>query len=75
MITDGEATDKASALEAVVGLNIQILYVGAGIKPAFLDELAAKCGGYCNKQDLTKPKELAAELKLLMAHLMTVPRQ
>jgi Mg-chelatase subunit ChlD len=66
MITDGEANDKTAALESVKGLLVQIMYVGSGQKPAFLDELARASGGYCTKQDLSKPKEIQNKIQLFI---------
>lgn len=66
MITDGEATDKDDALIEVEGLELKILYVGAGNKPSFLDDLAAKAGGFCSKEDLKFQKELTGKIQGLL---------
>lgn len=67
MITDGEAQDKQAALDAVKGLTLQIMYVGPGQKPSFLDELAkAGNGGFCTVEDLKQQKELTEKITLLI---------
>ena len=66
LITDGEANDKSAALEAVKGLKLQILYIGPGARPEFLDRLANLAGGFCTKEDLLKPKELSEKITLLL---------
>jgi len=66
MITDGDASDKSSTLGAATGFGLQIMFVGGGKKPAFLDELAKKCGGYCTKDDITLTKEITAKVQLLL---------
>lgn len=69
VITDGDVNDidKEKTLAASEGLNLKILYVGPdGKKPAFLDELAKKTGGFCNKEDLAMPKELAGKIQKLL---------
>jgi hypothetical protein len=69
MITDGECNnwDKENALEAVKGIELSVLYVGAGPKPEFLDQLVnAGKGGYCTQEDLSRPLEIEGKLTLLL---------
>ena len=67
LITDGEANDKANALASVVGLTVEILYVGPGDTPEFLLKLAKVAGGkVCTKEDLSKQKELTGKLTLML---------
>lgn len=66
MITDGDATDKSQTLIEIEGVSLQIMYVGSGNKPDFLDELAKKGGTFCTKQDLKLTKELTAKVQLLL---------
>ena len=68
LITDGIANDPTEALIEAVGLNIQIMYVGAGNKPKFLDDLAAQSGGFCTKENLKldAQKELSTKIQLLL---------
>jgi len=68
MITDGEAQDKEQTLISAAGMSIQILYIGAGQKPDFLDKLcaAAANGSFATKEDLKQTKELSAKLQLLL---------
>ena len=66
LITDGEAQDKDSALEAAKGMKIQIMYVGPGECPEFLHELANVAGSICTKEDITMPKELTTKIMLLL---------
>lgn len=66
MVTDGEASDKTAALQAVEGLTVQIMYVGSGPEPEFLKELAKKAGGFCTLENLRKPKELAEKITRLL---------
>lgn len=66
MITDGEASDRERALKVVEGLKLQIMYVGAGPAPDFLNQLASKAGSFCTIEDLKKPKELTNKIQLLL---------
>lgn len=67
MITDGEALDKGAALSSVVGLELQVMYVGTGEVPDFLNQLVTASGGsFCTKEDLTLPKELGEKIQLLL---------
>ncbi len=66
MITDGLPDDKAAALSAALGLDIQILYVGPEPKPAFLDLLANQSGQICTQENLNLVKELSAKIQLLL---------
>jgi len=61
MITDGDASDKRLTLLEAEGLNIQIMYVGCGPRPKFLDEL----GSSCTTEDL-RSKELGTKIQLLL---------
>jgi len=66
MITDGIANDPTLTLEAVEGLELQILYVGPEPKPKFLEALARKANGYCSQEDLKNPKMLTEKIQLLL---------
>lgn len=67
MITDGEAVDKVEALNAVIGLELQVMFVGSGEVPEFLNELVRVSGGsFATKENLTLPKELTAKIQLLL---------
>lgn len=66
MITDGEASDPDAALKEVQGFKLQVMYVGSGPRPDFLDKLANAGGGFCTTQDLSQPKELTEKLQLLL---------
>jgi len=67
LITDGEASKENFALEAAQSLNVQIMYVGSGNYPQFLEDLAAQSGSFCTIEDLTKPKELGEKIRLLLS--------
>jgi hypothetical protein len=67
LLTDGEANDKDAALSEVGDdFKVQIMYIGAGPKPDFLNQLAAKAGSFCTIEDLKKPKELTEKVQLLL---------
>lgn len=67
VITDGDITDKVATLKEVEGFNLQILYVGLGDPPDFLDKLAkAAGGGFCTQHDLKNPKEIESKVQLLL---------
>ena len=66
LLSDGAANDPTQALAAAAGLSIQIMYIGPGEKPDFLDKLAALSGGFATKEDLTKPKLLADKVTKLL---------
>ena len=70
IITDGEISDGDLVLEFInqhPEFKLQIIYVGPiDSKPAFLDELASKTGGFCSVEDLAHPKELAEKITLLL---------
>lgn len=66
LITDGEVTDRAESLEAIKGFHLEALYVGNGERPAFLNELANKSGGFCSKEDLKNVKEIGEKMQLLL---------
>ena len=64
MVTDGEDAfcDQNAALEAVKDFQLQILYVGPGPRPEFLDKLGSKC----TTESLSRPQELEGKLRLLL---------
>lgn len=66
MLTDGDASrsDEELAINEVKDFNLQIMYIGSGEKPEFLNRLATK--GFATKEDLTKPKELTEKIQLLL---------
>jgi len=66
IITDGEVSDQQDTLAEVKGLKLKVLYVGAGPKPPFLDELARNSGGFCDQEDLKFTKELEEKITLLL---------
>lgn len=70
MLTDGNnvSYDQEIALNEVGEgmLKLQIMYIGTGERPAFLDRLAAKAGGFCTTEDLKMTKELETKLQLLL---------
>lgn len=65
LITDGQPDDAAEALEEAKGLRLEIFYVGAGRKPAFLTQLAKACGG--SAREVTMDKQLADTVRKLLA--------
>jgi hypothetical protein len=67
LITDGEPDSEDAALNAANGLNIQIMYVGSGKKPEFLDKLAKACGNYCTVDDLKEPAKLTEKIQLYLS--------
>jgi hypothetical protein len=77
MLTDGNdaSYDQEIALDEVGEgmLKLQIMYIGAGERPAFLDKLAAKAGGFCTTEDLKMTKELETKLQLLLGSSDTGP--
>ena len=68
MITDGECDhyDQVNALDAVLDMELNIMYVGSGPKPEFLDKLANAASGKCSLDDLSMTKELTERLTLLL---------
>ena len=66
LITDGEASDKDEALNAVENLKVQIMYVGGVERPTFLDELASKAGSFATTEDLKCTKAIAEKVRLLL---------
>ena len=66
LLTDGDITDKTNTLVAAKGMNLKIMYIGSGIRPAFLDKLAALCGGFATTEDLKMQKELSGKIQLLL---------
>lgn len=64
LITDGEPNDEFTALNAAKGLRLDIFYVGAGARPAFLDRLAAQCGGTAQSASLKSASKHALEVKI-----------
>lgn len=66
VITDGDISDKALTISAVKGMNLKIMYVGSGNRPAFLDTLAKACGGFATTEDLKQTKQLAKKIQLLL---------
>jgi hypothetical protein len=65
MLTDGECSgnDKNDAIAESKELNLQIMYIGSGERPSFLDELGATS---VTVQDLRKGKEIAGKIQLLL---------
>jgi hypothetical protein len=72
IVTDGEVDhyDQELSLNLAKEIELKVLYVGVGDEPEFLKKLAKLSGGFCTKEDLTKPKEL--EMKL--AGLIEAPK-
>jgi hypothetical protein len=64
ILTDGDVSghDKPITLNEAKGMNLQIMYIGAGPRPEFLNEL----GNIVTTEDLKKPKELTAKIQLLL---------
>lgn len=66
MLTDGEASDREFALNAIEGLNVQIMYIGAGERPEILNELAKKSGSFATTEDLKSTAALSTKIQLLL---------
>jgi predicted metal-dependent peptidase len=66
VITDGMVDDPGLCLELVNYFSLQVLYVGLGDPPEFLEKLAKMGGNFCTKEDLSKPKELTGKIQLLL---------
>ena len=68
VITDGDMTDKINTLNSSIGMNLKIMYVGTGLRPAFLDKLANQCGGWASTEDLKiqSQKALTEKIQLLI---------
>lgn len=63
MITDGEASDPDDALNSVKDFKLQVMYVGPGPRPPFLDKLAS---GFVSSHNLSQPKEISEKIQLLL---------
>jgi hypothetical protein len=47
-------------------MNVKIMYVGSGTRPAFLDRLAKASGGVATTDDLKEQKQLTDKITLLL---------
>src|SRR5277367_2387927 len=65
LLTDGEATDGEAAL-LVEDIKVQIMFIGSGERPEFLNQLAAKSGSFATTEDLKEPKALVNKIQLLL---------
>lgn len=68
LITDGEPDSEKLAFEAAHGFSLDIVYVGPEPMPAFLINLAHRCGGTVQIGKLADPKLLAHKLTGLLEH-------
>lgn len=69
LLTDGEAQDQFQSLEFVKahGIAVQVMYIGPGSVPKFLEDLASAAGGsMCTQEDLSKTAELEGKITLLL---------
>ena len=64
VLTDGDISDKAETLRTKEGLNIKVMYIGAGPRPAFLDQLASS--GIATTENLKQTKQLTEKVRLLL---------
>jgi hypothetical protein len=69
LITDGVPNSEAAALREAKGLRLDIFYVGAAPRPAFLDKLAAATGGTSHSSTLNTrgAGRLTAAVKQILA--------
>lgn len=66
IVTDGQPDNEESALKAAQGLKLDILYVGDGDPPKFLQRLATLTGGKFGVENLERQKQLASLVKGLL---------
>lgn len=68
IITDGLPDDEDAALREVVGLSVEIMYVGPAPKPAFLDRLAAaaRAGSQAHQTSLAS-RTVQERVRLMLA--------
>lgn len=68
MITDGncDSWDEQLTIEECKNIELQILYIGFGEKPDFLNRLAKSTNGFCTKEDIRETKEISDKLTLLL---------
>ena len=64
ILTDGDINDKFATLLARRSLAIKVMYIGAGQRPAFLDQLAS--AGNATTEDLKETKQLTNKIQLLL---------
>lgn len=67
LITDGMPDSEPAALQAAAGLRIDIIYVGPPPEPPFLAALARRTGGQYGAGSLAQQKQIAAQVKTLLA--------
>lgn len=68
VLTDGEINeyDQEESLRQVKGITLKVYYIGAGVKPPFLEKLANASGGFCSKEDLSETKQLTDKVVKLL---------
>lgn len=68
LITDGEPNSRERTLVAAraTGIKLDIVYIGDGEMPPFLQELADICGGSCSVDDISETALLADKVKGLL---------
>jgi len=73
ILTDGDISDKAETLRSKGELNIKVMYIGAGPRPAFLDQLASS--GIATTEDLKQTKQLTEKVQLLLESSAIAPEK
>ena len=69
VITDGDVNseDREETLRQAEGILLKVIYVGpANSKPAFIEDLANKSGGFCDVEDLRQTEELTGKIQILI---------
>lgn len=66
VITDGQPDSAEQALAASKDLKLEIIYVGSGQRPDFLDRLAQQSGGHSFTGSLKETKELGKKIMGLL---------